>query len=320
MQGTNKYTLAILSFSAVFREGVETVILITGISQGNPESLPIPGIIGIFLGVIFGYFVCFTSRPINLKYFMMINSAVMFALGAGLFIYSIHEFQEADLFGPWKGVPYVYRPWQNQYVADYRKCCNSDKPSTDGSGERKPTFFTLMRALFGYSAHPTRLEIIMYCGYWFLVLSLLGYKVAKGTVWGNKAGAKVSDDEAAAAAAKGEGEGEGEGKGDAETGEAGKGAAAVAEGEVVAEGGAGAPAASGEEKEVLLSSFMARVLLRVVAACTRPDAAQAADVDGGASGAPASEDAAAPAAEEAEEVPATLLVESAPADAADARV
>ena len=67
MSGRNRYALSILAFSAVFREGVETVLLITGISRGNPESLPIPGLLGIFLGVIFGYFVAFGSRPINLK-------------------------------------------------------------------------------------------------------------------------------------------------------------------------------------------------------------------------------------------------------------
>ena len=67
MTGRNRYALFILAFSAVFREGVETVLLITGISRGNPESLPIPGILGIFLGVVFGYFVAFGSRPINLK-------------------------------------------------------------------------------------------------------------------------------------------------------------------------------------------------------------------------------------------------------------
>jgi high-affinity iron transporter len=267
LMGTNKYALAILSFSAVFREGVETVILITGISQGNPESLPIPGIIGIFIGVVFGYFVCFTSRPINLKYFMIINSAIMFALGAGLFIYSIHEFQEADLFGPWKGVPYAYRPWQNQYIADFSKCCSSDKPSTDGSGKRKPTFFTLMRALFGYQAKPTRLEIIMYCGYWFLVISGLTYKVVKGTIWGVQAKAEVEDEAAAAAEAaalklKG---------GDAEAGDA--------DGTAPEQGGEGAelpdsaPVAK-EEKEVLFSSLLARILLRLVAACTKPEVAQ----------------------------------------------
>jgi FTR1 family protein len=67
MTGSNKYALFILAFSAVFREGVETVLLITGISRGNPESLPIPGFLGIFLGVVFGYFIAFGSRPINLK-------------------------------------------------------------------------------------------------------------------------------------------------------------------------------------------------------------------------------------------------------------
>jgi FTR1 family protein len=67
MTGRNRYALFILAFSAVFREGVETVLLITGISRGNPESLPIPGLLGIFIGVIFGYFVAFGSRPINLK-------------------------------------------------------------------------------------------------------------------------------------------------------------------------------------------------------------------------------------------------------------
>jgi hypothetical protein len=184
-------------------------------------------------------------------------------------------------------VPYALRPWQNQYIADFSKCCSSDKPSTDGSGKRKPTFFTLMRALFGYQAKPTRLEIIMYCSYWFVIISGLAYKIVRGTIWGTSVATAEGpeEDEATAAAVAFKG-------GDAEAGDADGKAPADA---------AATEAPQAEEKEVLFSSLVARILLRLTAACTKPDAEEPAQLAGVAV------DEAAPAAAETAHAAADAL-------------
>jgi hypothetical protein len=193
---------------------------------------------------------------------MIFNSFLLFAIGDGIFIYGMHEFQENGAFGAWfytyKGerypLPSALRPWINQYLADFSKCCNSDKPAVDGNGQ-KPTFFTLLRAIFGYQAKPTRLEIICYCCYWGLVMMIVGYKASKGTLWGKK------EEEEELPPAK-----------IMETSSDEEGAPA----EAGAEGDAAKPAtpakAAKEEKEELFSSLAARILLRLTAGCTKPQA------------------------------------------------
>ena len=89
----NRYALFLIAFTAVFREGLEAVIFITGVSQANPEAIPIPGLLGIVLGCIFSYVVFFGSKPMDIRYFIYISSFVMFAIGAGLLSRGIHEFQ-----------------------------------------------------------------------------------------------------------------------------------------------------------------------------------------------------------------------------------
>lgn len=194
---------------------------------------------------------------------MIFNSFLLFAIGDGIFIYGMHEFQENGAFGSWfytyRGVRYPLpdrlRPWINQYLADFSKCCSSDKPAVDGNGQ-KPTFFTLLRAVFGYQAKPTRLEIICYCCYWGAVILILGYKASKGTLWGKhpapspavepKSVEDIDEERGAALAA-----------------EAG-----------AADDVAATPAAPAEEeqKDELFSSVVARLLLRLTAGCTRSEA------------------------------------------------
>ena len=43
------YSFLVLAFTIVFREGVESVILITGVGAADPISLVIPGILGIIV-------------------------------------------------------------------------------------------------------------------------------------------------------------------------------------------------------------------------------------------------------------------------------
>lgn len=64
--------------------------------------------------------------------------------------------------------------WANTPIKDWRDCCD------DSSDE----FYMLLRAIFGYSSVPTRLEVVTYCGYWLAMLLILIYKLKKGTLYG----------------------------------------------------------------------------------------------------------------------------------------
>lgn len=51
----------ILAFTTTLREGLEAVIFLAGTTAGgSPESIPIPGIIGLIIGIIVGVLLYYT--------------------------------------------------------------------------------------------------------------------------------------------------------------------------------------------------------------------------------------------------------------------
>lgn len=56
-----RYTVAFLAFSATVREGIESVLFLTGVSGGQGiTSVIIPGIVGAVLGLIAGCIIFYT--------------------------------------------------------------------------------------------------------------------------------------------------------------------------------------------------------------------------------------------------------------------
>ena len=190
--GLDRYALFLMAFTATFREGIEAVVFITGVSQGNPTSIPIPGVLGLLLGALFSYVVFFSGRHVDITPFMYATSALMFAIGAGLLSRGFNGLQTAGYFGvfdPGVVADYSYSPdsytpdtvplvpsWVNVPLGDFRACCPAAKNST--------TFFGLLRSVFGYSDRPTRLEIITYVCYWGYVLLSGCHKWQQGTLFG----------------------------------------------------------------------------------------------------------------------------------------
>lgn len=185
-------------------------------SQADPRSLPLPGVIGLLLGSLFATALYHASRPVPVKPFVIVMAFVLFAIGAGLLSRSMHEFAETGAFGtypedeeaeeagsteaaatttggegplplggggahPTEAPPRGAAPrpsWGNTHIADFRGCCDSDKD--------KSSFYALMRALFGYQARPTRLEVLFYAAYWAAVLLWVCAKLARGTLYATR--------------------------------------------------------------------------------------------------------------------------------------
>ena len=202
LSDSDRYALFLMAFTATLREGVEAVVFIVGVSQGNPTSIPIPGCLGLILGALFSWFVFFGAKPINITPFMYCTALVMFAIGAGLLSRAMHAFQMAGYFGSMGnrlGPDYAdysysaveYSPalvpeqpaWVNVALGHFRGCCAANGSNT--------SFFSVLRAIFGYSDRPTRLEIIAYVGYWGYVLASLALKWRAGTLYGKFAAPAV---------------------------------------------------------------------------------------------------------------------------------
>ena len=157
LTGKNKYALYILTFTAVFREGIESTVFLAGVGVNTaPQAIPIAGACGILVGVLLGYLLFFTSLKIDIEPLLWSAACFLFLIAAGLAAYAIHEFQETEALGNYEKEP---KAWGNKPVYDASGCCS----------DKKNEFWALMRAIFGYQDKPTPLEFIFYFGYFLFM-------------------------------------------------------------------------------------------------------------------------------------------------------
>ena len=145
-----------LAFISVLREGIETVIFLTGIEavEGAPIDIFWSGLIGILAALIIAVILFMSSKRINLKLFFGVTSIFLVLFAAGMLSHGFHELQELGWFGAEDG-------FLQTIICDTSSILN-DKTSEVGK---------LLRTLFGYQDQPTWLETISYLGYY---LSLIG--------------------------------------------------------------------------------------------------------------------------------------------------
>jgi high-affinity iron transporter len=174
----------LLAGSATLREGIESVLFLTGVSAGSSiKAVIFPGLLGILIGSLLGFLVYYTGHSIrSLKWFFIASAALLLIISSGMVVNGTAFFQNAGLFGAmW---PYEYRPWANKIMWDTSGCCN---PNTNEG-------WALMRALFGYQAIAMNIQLLYYCMYWALTLALLWYKWYHGTLTDARE-AKLADQE-----------------------------------------------------------------------------------------------------------------------------
>lgn len=159
--GSRLLGLVGLSFLVVFREGVETALLMFG---AGAETTAADATVGVALGLlvagILGVGIMRLSWRIPLQRFFQITGAALIIIGAGLFATGIGEFQEA--FGWTLGRGLVY-----------------NLAGVFSSGPENPAGY-LLRGVVGYNDAPTVLESVGYVAYWaFTLLVYLGIRSGK---------------------------------------------------------------------------------------------------------------------------------------------
>ncbi|RIA89852.1 ferric iron permease FTR1-like protein [Glomus cerebriforme] len=153
----NKWALILLPFTVVCREIVESIVFIAGIGFQHPATgLPIPVITGILSGFFIGYIIYKGSHKLSLNVFFGVTTVLLLFIAAGLFSNSIYELQEAT------EDPNVKIVWE-------LKCCD---PETD-------SFWSIMKALFGWRNVATVGSTVGYFMYWFVVGLLALFLVYK---------------------------------------------------------------------------------------------------------------------------------------------
>jgi high-affinity iron transporter len=149
------WSLFLLAFFTVAREGVETALLLFA-APGEGKLLGT--VIGFAIALAIGVLVYVFGRRIDLRAFFRVTGVLLVLFAAGLVTHGVHEFVEAGL----PGGPTVFD-------------LSNVLPDSGGVG-------AVLRALLGYSADPTLLELVSYFGYFGLIWVVSKLRLARVTV------------------------------------------------------------------------------------------------------------------------------------------
>ena len=90
--------LAVLAFTAVIREGIETALFLLGqatAAGAQASSTLVGAVIGLLIAVAIGYGLYRGARVINLRTFFQWTGVALIFIAAGLLSHGVHEFVEA---------------------------------------------------------------------------------------------------------------------------------------------------------------------------------------------------------------------------------
>ncbi|HYM39616.1 MAG TPA: FTR1 family protein [Thermoplasmata archaeon] len=164
LDGSQLLGLVALSFLVVFREGVETALLMFGAGAETSAADATIGVgLGLLIAGVLGVGIMRLSWRIPLHRFFQITGIALVVIGAGLFATGVHEYQAA--FGWTFGNGLVY-----------------DLRGVFSAGPENPLGY-LLRGIVGYSDAPTILESMAYAAYWsFTAIVFLGIRSGKVSV------------------------------------------------------------------------------------------------------------------------------------------
>jgi high-affinity iron transporter len=157
--------LAILAFTAVIREGLETSLFLLGqvTAAGEADtgaaSTLLGAVIGIGIAIVLGYGFYRGARVLNLQSFFRWTGIGLIFIAAGLVGYAVHEFVEAGVI--------TVGTAQALDISGFL-------PHGGDVAERGPIVIVgqLLRALFGYSSTPEWATLVAWIGYLVAVLFL----------------------------------------------------------------------------------------------------------------------------------------------------
>ena len=145
--------LALLAFTAVIREGIETSLFLVGQVNSADDaaaSVLIGALVGLAIAVAIGYVFYQGSRRINLASFFRWTGVGLIFIAAGLLSHAIHEFIEVGAITV-----------GTQTAFDI----SAILPHEDGIGQ-------FLRALFGYTSTPEVITFVAWATYIVVVLAL----------------------------------------------------------------------------------------------------------------------------------------------------
>lgn len=155
------YGIAALSFIAVVREGLETVLFLSATFIQDQVGTIIGAVIGAL--IVSGISVLLMKGTVNLEIsrFFKVTSILLLVFGAGLAGYGVHELIEA---GEGSGIGFGVL---GEKPFDVNPPVNLD--GTYPLLHEKGVVGSVLKALVGYDGNPEWLRIIVYLGYWMMI-------------------------------------------------------------------------------------------------------------------------------------------------------
>jgi high-affinity iron transporter len=165
------FSISILTFIIIIREGIELVLLLTGtasIGSINQITTILGSVIGLGISVLIGLLTFYGIKTIDLSKFFKVTNVILILFAAGLITYGIHEFIEAGIVNP-----IINEVWNIKHILP--EAFPDGNPVTPAWLE---IIGSLLKALFGYNANPALLEIIIYPSL-LLLIGFLSLKLWK---------------------------------------------------------------------------------------------------------------------------------------------
>jgi len=145
----------VLSFIAVFREGIETILFLYGILLKEGNVSIVFSLLGGVMGIGVGYAIFIQGRKMPLKTFFHTSSVLLIFVASGMLTYGIHELESAGI------------------ITDYGRIWNiNPEVNIDGSYPAfhdKGVIGSLLKGLFGYNGDPSLIEFLVW------ICSLVGF-------------------------------------------------------------------------------------------------------------------------------------------------
>ena len=148
-------SIVFLTYVIIIREGIELVLLLAGATSVgvlNQISVVLGSLMGLGISVGIGLVIYFGVKSINLSKFFKITNVILILFVAGLITYGIHELIEAGVVNP-----IINEVWNIKHILP--EGFPDGNPLTP---EWLEIIGSLLKALFGYNANPSLLELIIY--------------------------------------------------------------------------------------------------------------------------------------------------------------
>jgi len=169
------FGIATLSFIAVVREGIETILFLTAIATSDPKGTVMGAATGIALVMALAGLLMKGMYRLDIRRFFKVTSILLIIFAAGLLGYGVHEFMEAaETWGVNLGI--LAQPAFNINPSDMTHPLHE-----------KGVVGSVLKTLIGYDGNPEILRIMVYLAYWIAIGPYLvkTYSIKRGVAHRN---------------------------------------------------------------------------------------------------------------------------------------